>query len=34
MDANTSWALSAAFLAVAIALAGTGIAVSVRNRGR
>jgi len=34
MDANTSWALSAAFLAVAIALAGTGVAVTVRSRGR
>jgi hypothetical protein len=34
MDTHTSWALSAAFLAVAVALAGTGIAVSVRSRGR
>ena len=34
MDSGTSWALSAAFLSVAIALAGTGIAVTVRSRGR
>jgi hypothetical protein len=34
MDTNTSWAISAAFLAVAVVLAGSGIAVSVRNRGR